>query len=132
MNPTQRKIADLENRLDELESAFKVIDSKIIECEKDIEKINNRVMPLPVQVEIPKSIEFQKVLKSICELCKKERHITCLCSGRKGSDEYSLGKIAAIKVIRELTGLGLYESKKIVDEVWGTLKGEENGSRCKL
>lgn len=120
MNPLQRRVTDLENGLDELESAFKIIDNRMEECEKDIKKIYDCVMPLPPQIEMPKVIEFTEVLKSICILCKTERHIRSLCYEKKSS-EYSLGKIVAVKVIRDLTGMGLRESKEIVDKVWETL-----------
>jgi large subunit ribosomal protein L7/L12 len=118
-------MADEENKTEETES--KKADSSTVALSKDAEKILDLVKKLPV-------LELANLVKALEEEFGVSAAAPVMAAGAapaaggaEGGEEEGSGtknvvlaspggqKIAVIKVVREITGLGLKEAKDIVD-----------------
>jgi ribosomal protein L7/L12 len=110
MGPTQRKLADLQNSVDDISSCLRIFESRIAGLEeKDIPGAKTFKGTIP-----PQQLDTTEVVKAICHSYKHvERRVKISVS--PGLISY---KIEAIKLVRALTNLGLLPSKQLVDKYW--------------
>jgi ribosomal protein L7/L12 len=115
MGPTQRKLMDLENTIDEMNSYLKLVEERIVSLEKkDNPKVKTYQETIP-----PQSLDTIEVVKAICHFFKyTESRIKDL------SDTCSFScKIGAVKMVRSLTNMCLKSSKELVDKYWDAHDG---------
>jgi len=108
MGPTERKLMDLQNTIDEMNSYLKIVEERIVSLEKkDVPGIKTYQEIIP-----PQRLDTIEVVKTIVRICKCNERII-----RSHTNMHS-GKIQAIKEIRSLTNLCLKSSKDLVEKYW--------------